>query len=121
MVGTFIGLTQIQKIPDTGITETLTTIGTTVVTIYTVPAGKKAKVNFIAWALVALGANTKIDLKLVSIIGEEKTAVAAAAMVLYTGANGTILTAGQTIQYSGDNAANNGTVNVNFSVTELPA
>lgn len=109
----------VQRIAGTNVSQTLVNVGTTTPALYTVPAGKKAVINALSDKFVAYGANGSMKLTIAGVIVRSNTLVETSYTIEPVA--GQILTAGQTIIYQGDNAANNGTINVFLSYTELPA
>lgn len=112
-------LNSLQVNPDVPIVTTITNFGSTPAVAYTCPAGKKARVVMLSDRLVALGSNSKMNV-IIGGITIRSPNVPDALQVIEQIGNMT-LTAGQTISFSGDNVANNGTVNVFATITELPA
>ena len=97
-------------------------VGTAVVTLYTVPANKKAILKSAAARFVSGGANTNLDV----VIGAQRVfreTAAPSPPVLQDIPNvkGMVLIAAQTIQLLGDSGSNNGSMNFFFTFTELPA
>ena len=98
------------------------TIGTTVITLYTVPTNQKAILKSAAARFVSGGANTNLDV----VIGNQRVfreTAAPSPPVLQDIPNvkGMVLTAAQTITLVGDSGSNNGSMNFFFTFTELPA
>lgn len=113
-------LNSVQKIPYKSVNGTATTFGTTPQVIYTVPAGKKAYIIQATTQFVAFGTGTKGRSNYGAIPGREASAADANPVVDIAGIN-TVLTATQTITFSGNAAGNNETVNYNFTIQETPA
>lgn len=94
-------------------------IGTTPVVLYTCPANRRALVKSFKARFTGLGANTELYQRAKGqrvrqdITGTETTMVEVAG-------NGIRLTAGQTIDLAGNNAANNGSAFFDITVQELP-
>lgn len=109
----------IQKIPSTQLIGTSTLVGTTLVTLYTCPAGKKATILAFADQSVALGTNTIMNAKIKGL--NLRNLIAVETAVVNENIQGSVLLAGDTIQFGGNGASNNGTVNYFISVQELPA
>lgn len=119
MVGRTRSLNLSQKLTDTTIAGNSAIVGTTLVTVYTVPTNKKARIIGAADRLVSLGANTLTRVLLAGRRYNNKT-VAELALVVIAPAIGVMLIAGETIQLQGDAAGNNGSVDFSFTVLELP-
>lgn len=119
MVGKQPIKTQIQVIAEQQITFNLTTVGTTQIIIYTVPAGKKTKVRSWSGIISTLGSNTQIF-----------TRVNTLQMTIATASNSNfndggyspegIMLQGDTLNFVGNNAANDGHLVGIATVLELP-
>ena len=98
------------------------TIGTTVITLYTVPANKKAILKSAAARFVSGGANTNLDVVIATQrVFRETAAPSPPVLQDIPNVKGMILTAGQTITLVGDSGSNNGSMSFFFTFTELPA
>ena len=111
-----------QKIQEHSIKGNRNTIGTTVIVLFTVAAGKKVIIKSAAQRFVSGGANTFLQI----LIGGERVSRETAAPVppvlqdIPTAA-GKQLNAGDTIVLSGDSGSNNGSMNFFITFVELPA
>lgn len=94
-------------------------VGTTGVTIYTVPAGKVAIINTFSDQSINFGANTGINFRINALnlrnCANNETGLTSENI------NGTRLEAGDVISVFGNNAGNNGSVNWFIALMELPA
>lgn len=120
MVGTITPLGTAQVIPDKSNNGTSVIIGTTAVTIYTCPTGKKSIIKSLSFAGTSYGAGTYIR-SLVNGIETRRATVIEVAQVNSLPAGQIILTAGQTVTLVGDSAANNESAEYNVTYQELPA
>jgi len=99
-----------------------TTIGTTVITLYTVPANKKAIIKSAAARFVSGGANTLLDVDMAGQrIFRETAAPSPPVLQDIPNVKGMVLVAAETIELSGDSGSDNGSMNFFFTFTELPA
>jgi len=110
-----------QTVQDTTVKGNSTVIGTTVVVLYTVPGGKKARVKSGASRFVSGGANTFLQ---VNVGGERvvRETAAPSPPILQDIATikGMVLEAGETIELEGDSGSDNGSMNFTFTFEELP-
>lgn len=121
MVGSVSAYNQVQRNSDTILNGTATDVGSTPHVFYTVPAGKKAIIKWLAFQMVSLGANTFMEVKIKSApITPQQQFVDTVLQVPNINPNFE-LAAGDTITADGDNVANNGTINMFLTVSELPA
>ena len=98
------------------------TIGTTVITLYTVPSNKKAILKSAAARFVSGGANTNLDIVIATQrVFRETAAPSPPVLQDIPNVKGMVLIAAQTIQLLGDSGSNNGSMNFFFTFTELPA
>jgi len=98
-----------------------TTIGsTTTITIYTCPAAKSCVVDDLQVRFTGLGANTSLFVNAKLRRLREDTTGTETSMVQSAG-QGILLTAGDTVTLTGNNAGDNGSAFFVFSGTELPA
>lgn len=111
-----------QVTGDTSIKGNRNTVGTTVIDLYTVPAGKKAIIKGASARFVSGGANTLLQ---VLVAGErvfrETSAPSPAVLQDIPNVKGMVLLAGETISLSGDSGSDNGSMNFLFTFQELPA
>jgi len=109
-----------QKIQEQSVKGNSNVIGTTIVVLYTVPAGQKAIITSASFRLVSVGANTDLD---IDIGGERfvRTQTASTFMIDLPSAIGKELDAGDTIELMGDSGSDNGSMNFFFTFKELPA
>lgn len=121
MVGTLTPLGNTQVIPDKSVNGSSTVIGTTPVTLYTCPTGKKAKITAASFAGTSYGAGTYIRLLINGVEMRRATTIENAQVNALTGSNSIILTAGQIIVLTGDSGANNQSAEYNVTYQELPA
>jgi len=92
-------------------------IGTTVVVLYTVPAGKVATIKSLITRMSSLGANTVIQLQVDGNLVKRLTAVETVATDSAGG--GIRMAAGEVIRYVGDSGSDNGAANWLISVREF--
>ena len=117
-----ISRNQIQVNSDITIKGNENTIGSTVTTLYTVPASKKTVIKSGAARFVSGGANALLEV----LVGGERVhrqTAAPSPPVLQDipTIKGMTLEAAETIQLQGDSGSNNGSMNFSFTLTELPA
>ena len=117
-----ISRNQAQVNSDITIKGNENTIGSTVTTLYTVPAGKKTVVKSGAARFVSGGANALLEV----LVGGERvhreTAAPSPPILQDIGTiKGMTMEAAETIQLQGDSGSNNGSMNFSFTLTELPA
>ena len=109
----------IQTIPEKSLKGNSNVIGTTFVTLYTVPSNQKAVIIKAGARFISGGANTNLRLN----IGGERMynqTVADTQMVDIPAASGQALDAGDTITLSGDSGSDNGSMNYYITYKELP-
>jgi len=96
-------------------------IGTTVITLYTVPAGKKARIIGATRRFISGGANTLLDIDMGGERVVRDTAVPSPPIDqdIPTVKN-MVLVAGETIELSGDSGSDNGSMNFWITYEELP-
>lgn len=111
-------LNALQKIPTISVNGTVTDGGTVTKAFYTVPSGKKAVINSIKIAYVGFGTGTLSRIFLNG-LQLDQSAGAGSNLVEKLSAPAT-LAAGQTVQYGGDAAGNNATINYFIDYQELP-
>ena len=117
-----ISRNSVQVNTDQSVGGNSTIVGTAVVTLYTVPANKKAILKSAAARFVSAGANTNLDLVIATQrVCRETAAPSPPVLQDIPNVKGMVLTAGQTITLIGDSASNNGSMNFFFTFTELPA
>ena len=113
---------QTQGIQEQSLKGNENTIGTTVITLYTVPSSKKAVLKSAGARFVSGGANTNLDVLMAGQrIFRETAAPSPPVLQDIPNVKGMVLTAGQTITLVGDSGSNNGSMNFFFTFTELPA
>lgn len=96
-----------------------TIIGTTAVTLYTVPAGKVAMINSLITRISGMGANTAISL---TVEGNIVKRVTASETTSVESAGGGIrLVATDVISFSGDSGSDNGAAGWLISIKEFDA
>ena len=97
-------------------------LGTAVVTLYTVPANKKAILKSAAARFVSAGANTNLDILISGQrVFRQSAAPSDATLQDIPNVKGMVMIAAETIQLLGDSGSNNGSMNFFFTFTELPA
>ena len=113
----------IQKDPTSLIQFSNNTIGAAAQIVYTVPAGKKAKIVSIKTQSVGFGNGTKLDYRITGTVGLLIREDTVAQTTPQDNANITnvVLVAGQTITVNSDAAGNNASSNIYLNVIELPA
>lgn len=119
LVGRTRALNAPQIIPDTNIIGTKANVGTTQSIIYTVPAGKKAIITKYLTKMIALGANTFIAPRINTFKTRGNVTIVETVYVDEK-MDRLVLLAGDTANFIGDNAANNGTIDFIFAIQELP-
>jgi len=108
---------QVQVVaPNNQLDITNIAIGTTSATLYTVPAGIVTEIISLAWR-AQMGANTQVDL---SISGQRIRRATAdePSLTDESAVKGFIMNAAETIVGLGNNAADNGTINLIGSLKE---
>jgi len=111
---------QTQKITNQRLNGNSSVVGTTVVTLLTVAAGKRVEVLHLSVRYISFGGNTNMDVTL----GGRRLRRAAATelnLIDLPAANNQTLIAGETITLVGDNAADNGSIDFMISFRETPA
>lgn len=108
-----------QKISSITFAGTVITYGSTPAVIYTCPAGKRASILNFSDTNIALGANTTMWPR----VKGQKLRSSGAIETVLTIENASIsmtLVPGDTVDFLGNNAGNNGTANYILTVQELP-
>ena len=117
-----ISRNSVQVNTDQSVSGNENTIGTAVITLYTVPANKKAILKSAAARFVSGGANTNLDILIAGQrIFRETAAPSPPVLQDIPNVKGMVLIAAQTITLVGDSGSNNGSMNFFFTFTELPA
>jgi len=116
-----IARNQLQRVPEIQVLGASVIIGTTVVILYTVPAGKKAIVRAAAFESNGGGANGLMQARIntnsfheIPLANEDEPQNVPAMI-------NQVLNATDTINLLGDNAADNGAAEFNISLQESPA
>lgn len=111
----------LQSIPEVPVLGFSVAIGTTVVTLYTCPAGKKAKITAAAFESNGGGANGLMQARIntnsfheIPLANQDEPDNVPAMI-------GQVLEATDTINLLGDNAADNGAAEFNIALQESPA
>jgi len=115
-----ISRNQVQVIiPNLQLDITNVTIGDDADILYTVPTGIVTEIISLAWR-AQVGGNTNVDL---SVSGQRVRRATAneASLTDEAAVKGFIMNAGETIEGLGDNAADNGTINLIASLKERAA
>lgn len=108
-----------QVNPQTQFNGNSITIGAAGVTIYTVPAGKKAVIGAFLTKLISFGTGTKLDVTVAGNLIREATV--GETKFTNENLNQSSLKAGDVIIITSDAAGNNASAAWFLSVTELPA
>jgi len=109
-----------QKITNQSLNGNSNIVGTTVVTLLTVGAGKKVEIIGIANRYISGGANTNMDI----ILGGRRLRRASSAdtnLVDIPQGKGQVLIATETITLLGDSGSDNGSMDYMISFRETPA
>jgi len=95
-------------------------IGTTVVTLYTVPTGKQALITSLLSRVTGMGSNTAISITVDAVSIKRVTAAETVATESSPG-GGILMNAGEVIIYLGNNAADDGAGTFFISIKEFDA
>ena len=111
---------QTQRIAEQSLKGNENTIGTTVITLYTVPTNKKARIVAASVRFISGGANTNLRLNMGGERMSNRTSADPEQVDLPQCLNKE-LDAGDTITLSGDSGSDNGSMNFFITFVELPA